>query len=127
MKADLSAPLFWRSRYAIGLVVFGAIAMYFLPSEHRAHFLGALPFLFLLACPFMHIFMHGGHGRHWDGYADWEADQMNQKTSTVSQAAVRRVCTCPAGVFVVVANTADAGDVPDLADHVRAARRHGRG
>ena len=59
-----SAPPFWRSRYAIGLLVLGAIAAYFLLSEHRAHFFGALPFLLLLACPLMHVFMHGGHSGH---------------------------------------------------------------
>lgn len=59
---QVSAPPFWRSRYAIGLLVFGAVAAYFLLSEHRAHFIGALPYLLLLACPLMHIFMHGGHG-----------------------------------------------------------------
>ncbi len=58
-----SAPPFWQSRYAIGLLVLGAVAAYFLLSEHRAHFIGALPYLLLLACPLMHIFMHGGHGR----------------------------------------------------------------
>ena len=60
----IAAPPFWRSRYGVGLVVFGAVAAYFLLSEHRAHFLGALPFLFLLACPLMHAFMHRGHGGH---------------------------------------------------------------
>ena len=55
---------FWGSRYSIGLIVMGAIAAYFLLSEHRAHFFGALPFLLLLACPLMHIFMHHGHGGH---------------------------------------------------------------
>ena len=59
-----TAPPFWRSRYAIGLLVLGAVAAYFLLSEHRAHFFGALPFLLLLACPLMHMFMHGGHGGH---------------------------------------------------------------
>lgn len=57
-------PPFWRSRYAIGLVVIGGIAAYFLLEEHRAHMLGALPYLFLLACPLMHLFMHHGHGGH---------------------------------------------------------------
>jgi hypothetical protein len=61
------APPFWRSRYAIGLLVLGAVAAYFLLSEHRAHFFGALPFLLLLACPLMHMFMHGGHGDHASG------------------------------------------------------------
>jgi len=36
--------------------------VYFLWTEHQAHLLAALPFLILLLCPLMHIFMHGGHG-----------------------------------------------------------------
>ena len=55
---------FWGSRYSIGLIVMGAAAAYFLLTEHRAHFFGALPFLLLLACPLMHVFMHHGHGGH---------------------------------------------------------------
>ena len=35
-----------------------------LATEHRAHFLGLLPFLLLLACPFLHLFVHVAHGRH---------------------------------------------------------------
>lgn len=65
---QMSAPPFWRSRYAIGLLVFGAVAAYFLLSEHRAHFIGALPYLLLLACPLLHIFMHGGHGSGHGGH-----------------------------------------------------------
>jgi hypothetical protein len=61
---DSEPTPFWRSRYAVGLLVMGAIAAYFLLSEHRAHFLGALPLLLLLACPLMHVFMHHGHGGH---------------------------------------------------------------
>ncbi|MBQ1767070.1 MAG: DUF2933 domain-containing protein [Aquincola sp.] len=60
---------FWRSRYAIGLLVFAAIALFFLLTEHRAHTLGALPYLLLAASPFLHIFMHGGHG-HGDAHDD---------------------------------------------------------
>ena len=58
---------FWGSRHSIGLLVLGAIALYFLLTEHRAHFFFALPFLLLLACPLMHIFMHRGHGGHGSG------------------------------------------------------------
>jgi YHS domain-containing protein len=43
---------------------FLAVAGFFLFMEHRAHVLGVLPYLFLLACPLMHMFMHHGHGRH---------------------------------------------------------------
>lgn len=54
-------PGFWGSRYSIGLIVIGAVAGYFLLTEHLAHVFGALPFLLLLACPLMHVFMHHGH------------------------------------------------------------------
>ncbi|MFZ5524266.1 MAG: DUF2933 domain-containing protein [Pseudomonadota bacterium] len=43
---------------------FLAVAGFFLFTEHRAHVLGILPYLFLLACPLMHMFMHHGHGNH---------------------------------------------------------------
>jgi DUF2933 family protein len=46
---------------------FAAIALVLLFTEHRAHVLGLLPWLFLLACPLMHLFMHGGHGGHGHG------------------------------------------------------------
>lgn len=52
----------WRSRTGLALIGFLAIASFFLLSEHRAHALGALPFLLLLLCPLLHIFGHGGHG-----------------------------------------------------------------
>lgn len=51
----------------IGRVTFGAfalVALFFLVTEHRAHLYGALPFLFVLACPLMHLFHHHGHGAH---------------------------------------------------------------
>jgi hypothetical protein len=53
-----------RNRAAIAAAVFVAAAAYLLWSEHRAHALGVLPYLLLLACPLMHVFMHGGHGGH---------------------------------------------------------------
>ncbi|MDR6383784.1 DUF2933 domain-containing protein [Paraburkholderia caribensis] len=53
---------FWKSRSAIALLVFATIALFLLFSEHRAHFLGVLPYLLLLSCPLMHLFMHHGHG-----------------------------------------------------------------
>jgi len=54
------------SRWAIVLIVFLVIAGVLLFTEHRAHVLGLLVWLPLLACPLMHIFMHGGHGGHGD-------------------------------------------------------------
>ncbi len=43
---------------------FLAITGFLLFTEHRAHVLGILPYLILLACPLMHLFMHHGHGGH---------------------------------------------------------------
>lgn len=45
-------------------IAFLAIGAFYLIAEHRAHVLGALPFLLLLACPLMHLLMHHGHGEH---------------------------------------------------------------
>ncbi|MBP0592191.1 DUF2933 domain-containing protein [Paraburkholderia sp. LEh10] len=60
---------FWKSRSAIALLVFAAIALFLLFSEHRAHFLGVLPYLLLLSCPLMHLFMHHGRG-HGHGHGN---------------------------------------------------------
>ena len=42
-------------------------------TGHGLHVLGYAPFLILLACPFMHFFMHGSHHGHGhpkdDGHA----------------------------------------------------------
>ena len=57
----------FRSPTTLVLLGFLAIAAFFLLTEHTAHVFGALPFLFLLACPLMHLFMHGGHGQHHSG------------------------------------------------------------
>lgn len=48
----------------MGVYGFLAIAGLLLFTEHRAHVLGILPYLFLLACPLMHLFMHHDHGSH---------------------------------------------------------------
>ena len=64
---DTSVPTgsFWTSRAFFFCFAFLAIAGFLLVSEHRAHALGALPLLLLLlACPLLHVFMHGGHGGH---------------------------------------------------------------
>jgi len=64
------SPSFWGSRYSIGLLVIGAVAGYFLLKEHLVHVANALPLLFVLACPLMHLFMHGGHGHGHGSHKD---------------------------------------------------------
>lgn len=51
-----------RSRWIfIGFAVAAGVLLF---SEHRAHLLGFLPYLLLLACPLMHFFHHHGGHRH---------------------------------------------------------------
>ena len=71
-----------NSKGTFAFIGFLLIAAYFLFSEHRAHFLGYLPYLLLLACPLLHMFGHHGHGAH--GGKDKPTEQ-----ATASGAAVR--------------------------------------
>ena len=64
MEPQPSSNSSLRSPTGFILVAFLAIAGFFLVTEHRAHLLGILPFLLLLACPLLHLLMHGGHGGH---------------------------------------------------------------
>ena len=65
-EPDSSKATHSRTKWVfIGFLV---IAAYFLVTEHKAHLSGWLSsygiWLLLLACPLMHLFMHGGHGGH---------------------------------------------------------------
>jgi hypothetical protein len=55
---------FLTSRAGLVLIGFLLVGGVLLFTEHRAHVLGLLVWLPLLACPLMHLFMHGGHGGH---------------------------------------------------------------
>jgi hypothetical protein len=52
----------------VGLCLFLGIAIFFLWEEHRAHILGIAPYVLLLMCPLIHLFMHRGHGGHGEGH-----------------------------------------------------------
>jgi hypothetical protein len=54
----------WKGRAQIATYVFLAVLAFLLWTEHRAHLLGALPYILVLLCPIMHLFMHRGHGGH---------------------------------------------------------------
>lgn len=54
---------FWSSPAGWVALGFIGVAGYFLITEHAAHLFGVLPWLLILSCPLMHLFMHhGGHG-----------------------------------------------------------------
>lgn len=67
-------------RANIVLIAFLAIAGFYLITEHRAHVFGFLPFLLLLACPLLHLFMHGGHGGHGNSSRE-DGDESKPPTS----------------------------------------------
>lgn len=46
------------------LIGLATVALVLLIVDQRDHVLGLLPYLVLLACPLMHVFMHRGHRHH---------------------------------------------------------------
>jgi hypothetical protein len=65
-----------RATIWVMFAAFAAMALYFLWDEHEAHIRGALPYLLLLLCPLLHLFMHRGHrgassrtGQNSDGHS----------------------------------------------------------
>lgn len=79
-----SARSFLFSRAGFVLLGFIAVAGYFLWTEHEAHlkgFIPYLPFLLLLACPLMHLFMHHGHSGHGDHNGGDEQDPSHGPSS----------------------------------------------
>lgn len=54
----INTPLGWVCSLALA-----TLGIYLL-ANHGVHIVTALPYLLLLACPLMHLFMHGGHGHH---------------------------------------------------------------
>ena len=72
-----------NSRTNIALAVFLIIGAFFLITEHRAHLSGWFSsygiWLLLLACPLMHLFMHGGHGHGGHGSSEASNEAAKEK------------------------------------------------
>ncbi|MDF0521264.1 DUF2933 domain-containing protein [Bradyrhizobium yuanmingense] len=64
IRARPQAGMSTRAKAGLVLLGFLVVAGALLFTEHQAHVLGLLVWLPLIACPLMHVFMHGGHGRH---------------------------------------------------------------
>lgn len=73
------APSFWRSPAGLALLVAVVVGGFYLVTEHTAHLFGVLPYLFLLACPLMHVFMHRGHGHHGHRHAQHGSDDEQRR------------------------------------------------
>ncbi len=65
---DFKINRWLRSTSGQIFLIFLVIAAFYLITEHTAHVFGALPYILLLLCPLLHLFMHGGHGDH-DGHS----------------------------------------------------------
>lgn len=63
--------LSWISILVIGISISGG---YFMWSQYQDQLFGYLPYLFLLLCPLMHVFMHRGHGGH-ENHKDHKSNQ----------------------------------------------------
>lgn len=53
---------FTLNKQSVVFLLFILAGLFLLWNEHKVHIMGALPYLILLICPLMHIFLHSGHG-----------------------------------------------------------------
>lgn len=58
---------FLKSGGGVALVMLVLVGVFYLIREHWTHLGQTWPYLLLLLCPLMHVFMHGGHGGHGHG------------------------------------------------------------
>jgi hypothetical protein len=63
--------LSWTNLILIGLFLGGG---YFLWDRYQGQLYSFVPYLILLLCPLMHLFMHRGHGGH-GSHKDRENEQ----------------------------------------------------
>lgn len=63
-EPTIPSPRWYRTGSGKVLLVMLALAGIYLVTDHWGHVVPWLPWAFLLACPLLHVFMHGGHGGH---------------------------------------------------------------
>jgi hypothetical protein len=64
MKSSPASKAEWRSPLVVAGGMLLLIVVFYLLREHWSHVIGTWPYLLLLLCPLMHLFMHRGHGGH---------------------------------------------------------------
>jgi len=74
-----SRPIYTFVMRNWGPILIISILGFYLITEHRAHLFGALPWLILLACPFIHIFMHRGHGHGGHDHSQHDQKEVNDE------------------------------------------------
>lgn len=76
---DTSSPGWLFSRTGIATLVALSVIGFLIYTGHGAHLLGILPYLLILICPLMHIFMHGGHSHHHKDGAEAKPEDKNHQ------------------------------------------------
>jgi hypothetical protein len=64
IDADGNQPAGRRRTWQIAAIMIALVLVFLLVREHWEHVAGPWLYLLLLACPLMHLFGHGGHGKH---------------------------------------------------------------
>ena len=100
------------------LLAFLAIAAFFLILEHRAHVLGALPYVLFLLCPVLHLLLHRRHGGRHTGHGTDVRPLARRRTMNPDTPAY--------GLWLVVLSTRQCSSFLPSALRTRAARRDWR-
>lgn len=67
MSSAENGPKQWLTTRNIAITSIGGAVLYYLWVEHHTHLIHFLPYAIFLLCPFIHIFMHGGHSHRSRG------------------------------------------------------------
>jgi hypothetical protein len=68
MEQNMNNNSPWASFHGIATLIVTVAAIVFVLTEHLDHLLEYFPFLIILLCPLMHIFMHKGHSGKGDNH-----------------------------------------------------------
>lgn len=60
-KSDIHRRETFSVVTSLPFCLFVTIAVFFLWQDHRVHLFGTLPYVLLLLCPVIHLFMQRGH------------------------------------------------------------------
>jgi hypothetical protein len=81
---------FWATPNGWAAIALILAVGYFFFVEHREHVFEYLPFLILLLCPVMHIFMHRGHRHHHSGQHEGTENRESKSPEDIASDAYKK-------------------------------------
>ena len=83
MSSTRNEPKQWLTTRNIAITSIGAAVFYYLWIEHHTHLVHFLPYAIFILCPFIHVFMHGGHSHksHGNGSGVAAESEKSMKSS----------------------------------------------